>query len=90
MKQNLITLGMVLGIGLAATGLAARPSIPKSMIDAGKKDATCMVCGKKMDKEKAQKVLVKGKEQLVCSEACGKELSQNPDKYLNDDGSRKP
>ena len=90
MKQKFLTSGLVLGLALATGGMAARPLIQKTAADADKKEVACVVCGKKIDKALALKIVVKGKEQLVCSDACASALTQNPDKYLKEDGTKKP
>jgi YHS domain-containing protein len=90
MNRHLIASGLTLGLAFAALGLAAAPQTrPAAVQDTEKKEATCTVCGRKIDKDKGQKVSAKGKDHLVCSEACAKALTQDPDKYLNEDGTRK-
>ncbi|HJW08047.1 MAG TPA: hypothetical protein VJ483_00335 [Holophagaceae bacterium] len=90
MNQKRLTSSLVLGLALAAGSLTARPSPQKSAAEADKKEVACVVCGKKVAKADAIKVTVQGQQHFVCSDACARELSANPGKYVKEGESKKP
>ncbi len=68
---------------LAAPG-ADRPATPKLATN-----TLCPVMGDKVNPAKSPKVVVRGQEYYLCCKGCDKKLAENPDKYLEQDGTPK-
>lgn len=94
MKRTLMTLGLALGLPLAAapalfagSALQEPASSPqKADVDGSTK---CPVTGRKLAATEGVTVSVKGNSYRVSDDTAGKELSKHPDKYLNADGTPK-
>lgn len=70
---------------LAFAVLAApAPEAPKPATN-----TKCPVMGDKVNPAKSPKVVVRGQEYYLCCKGCDKKLQENPDKYLEKDGTPK-
>ena len=64
--------------------LAAPATAPKPPTN-----TICPVMGNKVNPAKRPKVAVRGQEYFLCCKGCDKKLAENPDKYLEQDGTPK-
>ena len=69
---------------LALAILAAPADAPKPPTN-----TICPVMGNKVNPAKSPKVAVRGQEYFLCCPGCDKKLAENPDKYLEKDGTPK-
>lgn len=63
---------------------APQPATPKPPTN-----TICPVMGNKVNPAKSPKVAVRGQEYFLCCKGCDKKLAENPDKYLEKDGTPK-
>jgi YHS domain-containing protein len=80
----------MLSTALLALAVLAAPGADKPA--AAAKPATnthCPVMGDKVNPAKSPKVVVRGQEYFLCCKGCDKKLTENPDKYLEQDGTPK-
>ena len=68
---------------LLALAVLAAPA-PKPPIN-----THCPVMGNKVNPAKSPKVAVRGQEYFLCCKGCDKKLAENPDNYLEQDGTPK-
>jgi YHS domain-containing protein len=86
MLMSAFVLALSLSNPLPARDLSA-PAMPLMAVD--EVSAVCPVCGKPIAPGTGIKVMVRGQEYTVDDKSCGEELTTNPDKYLNADGTPK-
>ena len=76
---------------MLSTALLALAVLAAPAADAPKPatNTKCPVMGDKVNPAKSPKVVVRGQEYYLCCKGCDKKLLENPDKYLEKDGTPK-
>lgn len=69
--------------------LPESPAIQGTLMAADEAGATCPVCGKPIISGAGVSVTVRGHQYTVDDQACANQLTANPDKFLNEDGTPK-
>lgn len=68
---------------------APQPGAPKPVAPKPATNTHCPVMGGKVNPAKGPRVVVRGQEYILCCPGCDKKLAENPDKYLDADGTPK-